>query len=304
MEKFFLPVDANHELAITYDGNPQGIPVIFLHGGPGAGCKPEHFDYFDLSRFRVILFDQRGCGDSTPFGELRNNTTEHLIEDIEAIRQYFKINKLLLFGGSWGSCLALAYAEKFPECVQGMILRSICLARPDELRWLYEFGANQLFPAAWRDFVGYIHKHNPYATTAKQILQAYYARFLAQDEQAAFYWHNWSLACLELPLLNIWPDNIREAKKLFTLALIEACYFSQDVFLAPNQIVTHLSRVRHIPTVIIHGDQDYLCPVANAYFLHQQLPLSQLRIVANAGHLSSAPGMKEVLRDAVTGFLN
>jgi proline iminopeptidase len=306
MNTIFLPVDNTHTLAIYRAGNPAGLPIIYLHGGPGGGCELKHFDSFDLDKCFVILFDQRGCGRSTPFGCLENNTTWDLVEDIEKIRQHFQLNKVLIYGGSWGSTLALAYTQTHPQHVLGLVLRSICLARKIEADWLYEFGANQLFPDAWSQFrqatITQLGKDSP--LNPSTIVKHYCQQLLSGNPQiieaAALAWNNWAGACLEFPPMDQLP--IEQKDYLINLAKIETHYFSHQVFLEENQLLENLVRIQHLKAFIVHGAKDFLCPVANAYTLHRAWPDSVLTVLPNAGHLSSAPGMQEALQAAVRRF--
>ncbi len=294
----FLPTTHGHTLALYTAGNTTGLPIIYLHGGPGSSCDTKNFAAFDLEKCFVIMHDQRGCGRSTPSASLENNTTWDLVADIEKIRQHFKLEKVLLFGGSWGSTLALAYAETHPEHVLGLVLRSICLAKQEDDRWLFEFGANQLFPLAWQAFC-------TGARDPKNLLKSYYQQLTASDaktvENAALAWNNWGGACLEFPPMDQLPED--QKNYFMTLAKIEAHYFSQHAFLHENQLLKNLDRIRHLKAFIVHGAKDFLCPIANAYELHQAWPGSELTILAHAGHLSTAPGMLEALQRGVRYFL-
>ena len=296
----FLPVDALHTLAVYAKGNPQGVPIIYLHGGPGAACDLKNFDLFDLTRCFVIFHDQRGCGGSTPFGLLDHNTIWDLISDIEKIRHHFQLDKVLLYGGSWGSTLALTYAQTYPDQVLGLVLRSICLATEREYKWLYQFGANQLFPEAWADFIAFAPNRT------ENIVQYYYECLTCEDsktvEAAALAWNNWASACLALPTWQVLPEEQKDY--LINISRIETHYFSQGVFLfKTDQLIDDLHRMSHLKMAIVHGRKDYLCPVANAYLLHQACPDSTLTVLPEAGHLSSAPGMREALQAAVRCFL-
>lgn len=299
-QTLFLPVDDIHTLAVYVKGNPQGVPIIYLHGGPGAACDLKNFDLFDLTRCFVIFHDQRGCGNSTPFGLLDNNTIWDLVSDIEKIRDHFQLDKVLLTGGSWGSALALTYAQTYPDQVLGLVLRSIFLVTEREYTWAYQFGANQLFPEAWADFIAFA----PSGT--ENIVRYYYQCLTSQDsavvEAATLAWNNWAGACLELPKLLALPAE--QKNYLINISRIEAHYFSQGAFLFKmNQLMDDLRRIAHLKMAIVHGRKDYLCPVANAYLLHQACPHSTLTVLPEAGHLGSAPGMKEALQEAIRGFV-
>jgi proline iminopeptidase len=297
----FLPVDDIHTLAVYTQGNPQGVPIVYLHGGPGAGCDLKNFELFDLDRCFVIFHDQRGCGRSTPFGALDNNTTWDLITDIEKIRHHFQLDKILLYGGSWGSTLALAYAQTYPEQVLGLVLRGICLATVREYQWLYELGANQLFPEAWQQFIQRVPAGENSVAYYYQCLTSPVAQTVAD---AALAWSNWASACLALPLMQQLPEEQASKDYLINISRIETHYFSQAAFLfKQDQLLNDMSRIAHLKGFIVHGRKDYLCPIANAWMLHQAWPGSTLTILPEAGHLSAAPGMKEALQEAVGYFL-
>lgn len=296
MHSFYLHVSEPHRLLIRFAGNPHGIPVLFLHGGPGSGCKPEHLAYFDLSRYWVFLMDQRGSGHSTPVEALASNSTLELMADIEALRQQFGIDQWLVFGGSWGSFLGLAYALHYPRHVSGLVLRSVCLGRQQEHDWLYRFGANQLFPQAWRAFQGFIPR-----SQQQDLLSAYYERAMSQDLSvswpAVWQWSCWAAACLELPA-PLEPETVEQRHRWLSQVRLELHYFYHQLFLPVHFVVDGLSHI-HQPVAIVHGARDFLCPVDNAVSLHEQLPWSHLILVPEAGHLSSAPGMFEALCQAL-----
>jgi proline iminopeptidase len=298
--KLFLEADDIHSLAVYTAGNPQGLPIVYLHGGPGAGCDLKHFDTFDLTRCFVILHDQRGCGQSTPSGCLEKNTTWDLVADIEKIRRHFNLEKILLYGGSWGSTLALAYAETYPDKIIGLVLRSICLAKKSDYRWLYEFGANQLFPKAWQDFTAN-RKNNDIVHYYHQALNSTEPAVI---ESATLAWNNWAAACLGLPQMTALPDDQAAKNYLINLSRIETHYFSQNAFFEENQLLNNLNRIQALKCFIIHGEKDYLCPVANAVELHQAWPGSELILLPEAGHLSSSEGMQQALQSAVRNFLS
>ena len=302
IETLFLKVSNIHTIAVYCAGNKNGLPVIVLHGGPGSGADIKHFNNFDLNACFVILFDQRGCGESTPRNALIENTTWDLVADIEIIRQRFNLKKILLFGGSWGSTLALAYAELHPDSVLGLVLRSICLAAETDYKWLYEFGANQLFPLAWENFIYPKTKE----LCGNDLIHYYYQELISHQKEkvaaAALAWNNWAGACLGFPAMKTLPENEKEQDYFITLAMIEAHYFYHKAFLTENQLLNDLPKITHLKSMIIHGAKDYLCPVANAIKLHQAWAGSKLIMLAEAGHLSSDEGMAEALQTAVKAF--
>jgi len=285
-----LRVDEIHTLHVEECGNPGGLPALFLHGGPGAGCDPMHRRFFDPDRYRIVLFDQRGCGRSLPHAELRHNTTWRLVADIEMIRQRLGIERWVVFGGSWGSTLGLAYAETHPEQVLGLILRGIFLCRPQDIHWIYQEGASRLFPDAWEQFVEPIPE-----AERTDLVQAFYRRLTGTDEverlRAAKAWSVWEGSTITLEPDPAMVDHFAEAHRALSIARIECHYFSSDCFLEPNQLLRDAHRLKAIPGVIVHGRYDVVCPLDNAWALHQAWPGSALRIVPTAGHAASEPGI-------------
>ena len=289
-----LPVDPPHVLYVEECGNPSGIPVLFLHGGPGAGCEPYHRRFFDPAAYRIVLFDQRGAGRSTPHAALEHNTTWDLVGDIERLRVMLGIDRWLLFGGSWGSTLALAYAEAHPERVRGLILRGIFLCRPWEIRWFYQEGANRVFPDYWEEFVAPIPEHE-----RGDLLQAHYRRLTGADEAermaSARAWSVWEGRAATLRPNQAVVDFFASPHTALSLARIEAHYFAHDTFLKPNQLLVEAERLRNIPGVIVHGRYDIVCPFANAWDLHRAWPKATIEIVADAGHSAAEPGIAAAL---------
>lgn len=289
-----LPVDDRHTLYVEESGNPDGLPVLFLHGGPGGGCEPLHRRFFDPEVYRIVLFDQRGCGRSTPHAELEDNTTRHLIADIETIRTTLAIDRWVVFGGSWGSTLALTYAETNPHRVLGLILRGIFLGRPRDVRWFYQEGANRLLPDAWESFIEPIPE-----LERGDLLSAYYRRLTGDDElerlRVARAWSTWEGTALTLERRNEVVDSFAEAHKALSLARIEAHYFYQDCFLEPDQLLRDAHLLVDIPGFIIHGRYDVVTTLDNAWQLHQAWPTAELRIVGAAGHAATEPGIVDAL---------
>ncbi len=286
-----LKVSGVHELYFEESGNPSGKPVVFLHGGPGGGTEPKHRRYFDPAAYRIVLFDQRGCGRSTPFASLEDNTTWHLVEDIEVLRQHLGIERWLVFGGSWGSTLALAYAETHPSRVSELVLRGIFLLRDEEIRWFYQEGASYLFPDAWEDYLGHIP-----AEERGDLLRAYYARLTSNDaamqRAAAKVWSVWEgrTSCL-IPNAEL---IARTAGDEFSLAFarIEAHYFVHHGWLEGGRaLLANVDKIRKIPGVIVQGRYDVVCPAKSAWDLSRAWPEAELRIVADAGHAASEPGI-------------
>lgn len=297
-----IAVSELHTLYVEECGNPDGLPVVFLHGGPGGGCEPTHRRFFDPEWYRIILFDQRGCGQSTPHAELTDNTTTQLIADMEVIRQTLGIEQWVLFGGSWGSTLALAYAETYPQRVLGMILRGIFLARQDDLRWFYQDGARRLFPDQWEHFLAPIP-----AAEQDNLIQAYYQRLTGSDElerlRVARAWASWEGATLTLERNQYVLDSFADAHKALSLARIEAHYFINNCFLEPGQLLRHADRLAGIPGYIIHGRYDVVTTLDNAWALAQSWPDAELRIIGAAGHSASEARVTDALITATTRLM-
>ena len=296
-----LAVEPPHTLHIEECGNPSGIPVLFVHGGPGAGCEPYHRRFFNPEHYRIILFDQRGCGRSTPHAELQGNTTQALVADMEAIREHLKIDKWLLFGGSWGSTLSLVYGETHPERLLGLIVRGIFLCRPHEIEWFYQQGASRLFPDYWQDYLAPIPE-----AERDNLLSAYYQRLTGDDEMArmaaAKAWSLWEGRTATLKPSESVIDHFGDPFTALSLARIECHYFINDSFLEPNQILRDAARLQGIPGVIVHGRYDAICPLENAWQLSQAWPDAKLKIVGDAGHAASEPGIINALVQATDDF--
>lgn len=296
-----LAVGPPHLLHIEECGNPRGIPVLFVHGGPGAGCEDYHRRFFDPERYRIILFDQRGCGRSTPHASLEGNTTQALVEDIERIREHLGIDRWLLFGGSWGSTLSLVYAETHPEKVLGLILRGIFMCRQHEIRWFYQEGASRLFPEYWQEYLAPI----PQAERG-ELVQAFYQRLTGDNDvqrmAAAKAWSLWEGKTSTLRPSEAVVGHFGNPYTALSLARIECHYFVHDSFLAPEQILRDADRLKGIPGVIVHGRYDVVCPVENAWQLHQAWPEAQLKIIQDAGHSASEPGTVDALIQATIDF--
>ncbi len=296
-----LEVDAIHNIYVEESGSPMGIPVLFVHGGPGAGCESYHRRFFDPGRYRIILFDQRGCGRSTPHAELKENSTPRLIADMEAIRELLEIERWLLFGGSWGSTLSLAYAQAHPERVFGLILRGIFLCRKREIQWFYQEGASRIFPDYWQDFLAPIPEQE-----RDDLLGAYYRRLTGSDEvarmAAAKAWSLW-----EGKTASLLPDervieHFGDPRTAMSLARIEAHYFMNDAFLRPNQLLEEADRLADVPGVIVQGRYDLICPMESAWELHQAWPGSELVVVPDAGHSAAEQGITRALVEATDRF--
>jgi proline iminopeptidase len=296
-----LAVDGGHELYVEECGNPEGLPVVFLHGGPGGGCEPWHRRFFDPERYRIVLFDQRGCGRSTPHASLEHNTTWELVADTEYIRETLGIERWVVFGGSWGSTLALAYAQTHPERVLAMVLRGIFLCRPDEIRWFYQEGASRIFPDYWADYQAVIPPEERH-----DMLSAYHRRLTGDNEikrmAAAKAWSVWEgRAATLLPNPGV-VEHFGDPRVALSMARIECHYFMNDAFLGPNQLLDDAHRLEGIPGVIVHGRYDLICPLENAWQLHRAWPGSELEVVANSGHSAGEPGTRAALVTATNRF--
>jgi len=296
-----LQVSGLHEIYVEESGNPQGKAVVFVHGGPGGGCEPWHRQFFDPKRYRIVLFDQRGCGRSTPYAELRENSTWDLVADMELIRETLGIDGWVVFGGSWGSTLALAYAETHPSRTLGLILRGIFLVRDEEIRWFYQEGCSWIYPDAWEHYIA------PIPMAERGDLVAAYHRRLTSDSaevrrDAAKSWSIWEGATSKLipstdMIARYGGDDFAEA-----FARIECHYFINKGFLRPNQLLEDAHRLKSIPGVIVQGRYDVVCPMKSAWDLHRAWPEADLQVVSDAGHAASENGTLSRLIDAADRF--
>lgn len=292
--QYTVEVDS-HKIYVEECGSTDGLPILFVHGGPGAGCTVDDRRFFDPEKYRIILFDQRGCGRSTPYGSLEGNTTSALIRDMEAIREELGIKKWILFGGSWGSTLSLLYAQKHPERVSGLILRGIFLTRECELKWFYQAGgASLIFPEYWEEFVLPIPEEEQ-----EDLISAYYKRLTGEDElaqmHAAKHWSQWEGQCATLHPCKGVLERFTNAHTALSLARIETHYFKNQCFMEPNQILRDAYKLEGIPGIIVHGRYDVICPFENARALHLAWPGSELYAIRDAGHASSEPGITDAL---------
>ena len=282
-----------HELYWEESGNSNGAPILFLHGGPGAGVTTTNRRFFDPAYYRIILYDQRGAGRSTPLGELFNNTTTHLVEDIEVLRKLLGVDRWVMFGGSWGSTLALAYAEKYPQHCNALILRGIFLCRPQEIEW-FLYGIRTVFPEHWELFSGYLPPQE-----RCDLLGNYYRRLIDPDPNvhmpAALAWSHYESACSTL-LSDTKPAEEFQRKELaLGLARIEAHYFINQMFLSEDFLLKNVDQVRSIPAIIVQGRYDMICPFVTAADLHAAWPEAQFMVVPDAGHSSLEPGIRSAL---------
>jgi proline iminopeptidase len=295
-----LRLDSVHTMYWEQSGNPDGAPVLFLHGGPGAGASPAHRRFFDPAHYRIVIFDQRGAGRSTPLGELRENTTPHLVADIERLRGHLGIERWLVFGGSWGSTLALAYGEAHPERCAGFILRGVFLCRRSEIDW-FLYGLRTLFPEAWRAFAEVIP-----APERGDLLAAYYKRLADPDPAvhvpAARAWSTYEGLCSTLLPSPETVAHFAGDVVSLGLARMEAHYFSHGIFLPENALLENLHRLRHLPCVIVQGRYDAVCPIVTADEVRRAWPESKYIVVADAGHSAWEPGISAELVRATERF--
>jgi len=298
----FLRVSDLHEIYWEQSGNPEGKPVLFLHGGPGGGSDPKHRRFFDPATYRIILIDQRGCGRSRPHASLVDNTTWSLVEDIETLRTHLNIDRWQVFGGSWGSTLAVAYAERHPERVMELVLRGIFMFTKPEMEWFYGGGTAALFPDAWADFVAPIPP-----SERDDIVGAYYRRLTGKDTELQRECATaWSL--YECRVATLLPDpavegHCEDADFTLPFARIECHYFVNNGFLADaNQLIDATAALVDIPCTIVHGRYDAICPLRNAWALHKRLPKSELIIVPDAGHSAFEPGIVSALIEATDRY--
>ncbi len=292
-----LPVGKPHVLYVEETGNPDGLPVIVLHPGPGAGGDTHLRRFFDPQRYRIIIFDQRGCGRSTPHTELQHNRTQDLLDDIDAVRAYLKLDAFVLFGGGWGSLLALLYAQLYPQQVTALMLHQIYLGRKQDIDWFYKNGANHIYPDYWQEFIAAIPPEE------RDDIPLYYSKCLQGTNElarmaAAKNWAAWQAHCSSLqPHVNV-IDQYSDLHFALGLATLESYYVNHHYFIEDNQILDNTHKIRHIPSYLVHGRYDMVCPLAGAWSLHQALPASNLRIVRDAGHSDREAGIIDALIEA------
>ncbi|WP_029417812.1 prolyl aminopeptidase [Brevundimonas bacteroides] len=291
----WMQTDSVHEVYFEECGNPQGQPALVLHGGPGGAVNPAMRRYFDPAIYRIILFDQRGCGKSRPNASLEDNTTWTLIEDIERLRERCGVETWTVFGGSWGSTLSLAYAITHPERVKALILRGIFLLTKKELHWFYQEGASMIFPDAWERFVEPIPEGERH-----DLMGAYHKRLIGEDvaerERCAVAWSSWEGETVSVEGPDARPDKFAEPEFAVAFARIENWYFTNGGFFPEEGwLLKNIGRIRHIPTWIAQGRFDVVTPIASAWALHRAMPEAKLDIVGDAGHASSEPGIVDSL---------
>jgi proline iminopeptidase len=296
-----VAVGDGHSLYVEECGNPDGLPAVFVHGGPGAGCELYHRRFFDPGLYRIVLFDQRGCGRSTPHASLQGNNTQALVADMEAIRERLGIERWLVFGGSWGSTLGLIYAETHPHRVLALVLRGIFLCRPRDIDWFYQDGASYLLPDYWQDYL------EPVAPDERDdMVSAYYRRLTGDDQNAmlsaAQAWSQWEGRASTLLPKTAVAEYFNNPKTALSLARIECHYFMNNSFLAENQVLARADRLRDIPGIIVHGRYDVVCPLEQAWALHHAWSNSRLEVIADAGHSATETGTVDALVRATGTF--
>ena len=300
---FHLPVGDSHQIYVEQCGNPEGQAVVFVHGGPGAGCSDHDRRFFDPERYHIILFDQRGCGRSKPHGSLDNNETRHLVADMEHIRETLKVDQWHVFGGSWGSTLGLVYAQNHPDRVKSLVLRGIFLGRPEDTDWTFSGGgATRIFPDKWQDYLDAL----PGGESQSSVKGAY-AAMTGDDKEVAMAvaraWSLWEISICTLEPDESFVEHMCDDHTCWTIARHEAHYMINDCFLKDNEILENCHKIAHIPTTIVHGRYDIVCPMDNAWLLKQQLPDAKLVISLTAGHASIEKETRHHLIDATRAML-
>ncbi|MED7788841.1 prolyl aminopeptidase [Francisella sp. 19X1-34] len=299
----FLKVSDIHTIYFEECGNSNGKPVVFIHGGPGGGISPGARQYFNPEKYRIILVDQRGCGKSTPFAELRENTTSDLINDFEKIRKKLGIDKWMIFGGSWGSTLGLAYAQAHPEVVTELVLRGIFLGRRKEISWLYQHGASEIFPDMWEHYIAPIPEEG-----RGDFISAYHTLLTGDNEElkkkAAIAWSVWEGSTSKLYVDQESVERFSDEDFSLAFARIENHFFKNQLFLEEAQLLKNAHKIRNIPGIIVQGRYDVVCPTASAWDLHKAWPEAKLEIIPDAGHSATEPGIIDALVKATDEFAN
>jgi len=300
---FYLNVSSIHTIFVEESGNPKGKPVIFLHGGPGGGIEPIYRQYFNPKKWRIIIFDQRGCGKSIPHAELKENTTWNLVEDIEKIRQYLKIKSWVVFGGSWGSTLSLTYAITHPKRCKGLILRGIFLLRKIEIDWFYQEGCSYIYPDAWEKYLSVIPKNEQ-----KNLVKAYYNKLTSSNQkiriEAATAWAKWEASTSKLIQNKNSLHHFDDKKVAEAFARIECHYFiNKGFFKSDDWILDNIYKIKNIPNIIIQGRYDVVCPMRSAWDLHKKWKKSNLIIISDAGHSMLEKGIQKKLIEYTDKFI-
>lgn len=300
--QFDLKVSDLHTIHVEESGNINGKPVIFLHGGPGGGIEPVYRQYFDPEKWRIIVFDQRGCGQSTPHAELQENTTWDLIADIEKVREHLEIDKWVVFGGSWGSTLSLSYAITHPDRCKALVLRGIFMIRKKEINWFYQDGTSNIYPDAWEHYLRPIPEDERH-----DLVAAYYKRLTSNDDsvriEAAKAWSIWEASTSKLIQSEESIHAFEDAKVAEAFARIECHYFTNRGFFDTDEwLLENVDKIRHIPTVIVQGRYDVVCPMISAWELHRAFPEADFEIVQDAGHSMTEKGIAAKLVEYTDKF--
>jgi len=299
---FFLNTGSTHSVYVEQSGNPQGIPVIFLHGGPCSGTKPGHRCFFNPQKYHIILMDQRGCGQSLPFGELANNTTQDLIDDMESIRKKLNIERWLLFGGSWGSALTLLYAQQHAKKVSGMVIRGVFLARQKDLDWFAKDGAGRIYPEKWQQLLASVSEQLK-TDLVKGLSDAVFGEDEVSKRRAAKAWIDWGG---QVALMQDYQEDdkpVHVTKKMVQQVQMEMHYAQNKYFIAENQVLDGCDRLQDIPTIIIHGRNDLVCPMEAGLSLSKALSNAEYIVLDSAGHIASGDDMIDALVDAADRML-
>ncbi len=294
-----LKVDDVHELYVDESGTKEGIPIVFVHGGPGSGCEFNSRSFFNPEKYRIVLFDQRGAGRSMPHTSLSNNTTDDLIEDMEKIRKYLDIEKWVVFGGGWGATLGLAYAERYPDNVLGLILRGIFLGRDEDVDWFYGDGTSRFYPDHWEDFIAPVNRLRAEKGEEMSCCDAYYDLMMQENElarmAAAKAWSTWEAHASTLHPNPRLIKHFSDGGRAHARCLIATHYFKNHCFLEPDQLIANADVLHDIPGIVVHGRFDCVCPLENSHALRRAWPNSQLFIVREAGHSATEPAMIDAL---------
>lgn len=297
----YLEVSKLHKIFYQLGGNPEGKPVMVIHGGPGGGCSPDMFRFFNPQKFHIILHDQRGAGQSKPYAEIKENTTQHLVEDIEKLRKHLNLDKVILFGGSWGSTLALAYAETYPQNVSGMILRGIFTGSKEEIDHFYHGATARYFPENYERLLQHIDKPEQKNYPAQLLI-----KIQSSDPEVrkkyALAWGKYEIKMAALNIPDRVVDDIFKEWNPYDFALLENYYMTNNCFLEDGELLNNTDRIENIPAMIVNGRYDVICPPITAYKLHKKLTKSELIIVERAGHSASAEPLRSVLVNAVKKF--
>lgn len=298
-----LSVSSLHTLHYEQSGNPEGLPVVILHGGPGGGMQASYRQYFDAEKWRIVQFSQRGCGGSTPFAELEENTTWDLVADVEKLREHLGIEQWAVFGGSWGSTLSLAYSQTHPQACLALFLRGIFMLRKKEIDWFYQEGASKIYPDAWEHYLKPIPENE-----RDDLVAAYHKRLTSDDaairEEAALAWAVWEASTSKLIQDEGLMQRFGAGKFAQAFARIECHYFTNKGFMDnENQLIDNVDRIRHLPCVIVQGRYDVVCPPESAWELHRAWPEAAFHMVQNAGHSVSESGIAKKLVQATDCFM-